>query len=64
MMLSALGCATDTAPSPASSDNALCARWPDAEHAPLAIYEGDSDVEANEKIDVLIVWEVMCGITR
>lgn len=65
MMLSALGCASVTgAPSPASSDNALCARWPDAAHPPIAIYDGDGDVEANDKIDLLIVWEVMCGIGR
>lgn len=64
MMLSASACATATAPIPASSDNAFCARWPDAAHPPIAIYDGDGDVEANDKIDLLIVWEVMCGIAR
>lgn len=68
MMLSASACATLTGGrSPASEPAGLspfCARWPDAARPPIEIWPGDSAEEQNQKIDLLIVWEVACGIER
>lgn len=67
MMLSASACGTLTgAPNPASDArlNPFCARWPDAAHPPVEIFDEDSSENADQKIDVLIVWEAACGIER
>lgn len=65
MMLSASACATLTARrAPANSDTAFCAHYPDAARPPVNIYDGDSVEEINQKVDLLIVWEVMCGVAR
>ncbi len=67
MLLSANACATRTGASPgnnSSADSAFCARWPDAAHPPVEIFDEDSPANADQKIDLLIVWENACGIRR
>lgn len=66
MTLSASACATLTRAAQASetADSAFCARWPDKDRPPVWIEDGDSVREAEAKIDLLIVWEVACGIER
>lgn len=67
MMLSASACVTLTGAASQASDaglNPFCARWPDAAHPPVEIFDEDSAENANQKIDVLIVWEEACAFER
>lgn len=67
MLLSASACATLTGARPAnnsSAESTFCARWPDAAHPPVEIFPEDSSANADQKIDLLIVWENACNIDR
>lgn len=67
MMLSASACGTLTGGARQANDaslNPFCARWPDAAHPPVEIFDEDSAENADQKINVLIVWEGACGIKR
>lgn len=64
MMLSASACGKNTrGPILLAPNSAFCARYADADHPPVWIYESDSVTEKEEKTDLLILWERECSIT-
>ena len=65
MTLSASACETPTRGVPTEPrESAFCARYPNKDHPPVWIEPGDSERETKGKIDLLILWEVECGIER
>lgn len=65
MTMSAAGCATNTpGPIRLPAESAFCARYFDADHPPIWIYESDSETEKGEKTDLLILWERECAIRK